>query len=429
MIIASPTPENTSLLYLAPGDVLKGRVEPTIWMRMCQSFGKLGLDVELVSLYTYRRENIRRDNIFEHYGIEHPSFSLRILPTPLTLRSPLLWYRACTVTANFLHAVKRGVLLGESRSRKNLIIYSRGPAAIYPYLRLRNLFARYANVLYVFETHVLPAGKLAIRVVKETDGVVVSSKKLAHDMQARLQIPADRLQRAYLASNAISFNFTRDDACRRLGLPLGKQYITYTGKLLMGEVHLLLDVAQKLSTILPAAELVFVGGNPKILAECRSAVAQRGLENVRFAGFVAPSEVALYQEAADVLILSLTRDREIIDYITPSKVFDYLQAGRPIVVSDYPILHEILEHGRNAYFVPPHAPTEFAEAIKRVLEDAELKHRLSEGARISAQNYSWECRVNLIWAFIQRLNEMKCRAHSDRKVTMSLNSAGERSHG
>src|SRR6185503_14325528 len=107
------------------------------------------------------------------------------------------------------------------------------------------------------------------------------------------------------------------------------------------------------------------------------------------------------------LVLYLLKEREIIDYITPSKIFDYLQDGRPIVVSDFPILHEILEHGRNAWFVRPHAPDEFADAIKRVLDNPELAQHLSGEAKRSSQEYSWEKRVRLFWGFVQRLYSLK----------------------
>jgi glycosyltransferase involved in cell wall biosynthesis len=406
------------LCFLAPGDVLKGRVEPTIWMRMCQAYGEMGVCTELVSLYTYRSENVPRGELFAHYGISVPKFKLRILPTPLGLRNPLLWYRVTTVTANLFHGLSTLLRQMKNCRRGVLVFHSRGPAAMWPYLLLRRWFERSNEVIYLFETHVLPKDRLAIKIVRAMDGVVVSSRKLAADMETQLGIPPERIHTAYLASNALPPpDGGRLEACQRLGLAPEKQYVIYTGKLLMPEVKLLLQAARRLAVISPNAELLFVGGNPEILSKCRGELAKLESRNVRFTGFVAPAEVGFYQAAADVLVLYLAKDREIIDYITPSKVFDYLQAGRPIVISDFPILREILEHGRNALFVPPHAPEEFANAIKTVLDDPELAQRLSRAARLSSQQYSWAGRVRSIWGFLEHIYARKyagsCYAPTD----------------
>jgi len=395
------------LVYLAPGDVLKGRVEPTIWIRMCQAFAEAGIVTELVTLYTYRRENIQRSEIFPHYGINDPKFRLTILPTPLTVKSHVLWYRIIVVGMNWFHAIK--ILLNAAFDRRGatFVFYSRSPAAIYPYLKLRWFFSKFCQVRFFFETHVLPTAALPIAVLRETDGIVVSSKKLANDIQELLSDQKSRVITAYLASNAPRIDVDKTEARRRLGLSPDLEYIVYTGKLLFDEVVEMLIVAEHLSTIRPSSMFVFVGGNRQILKLCKAEVWRRNLKNVSFVGFVSPAEVGYYQTAADVLVLNLLKNKDIIEYITPSKVFDPLQAARPIVIADYPILHELLEHEKNALFVPPHAPKEFAAAINRVLDNPTLAESLSKEAERSSRQYSWPQRVARIINFIRTTNSSK----------------------
>jgi len=273
---------------------------------------------------------------------------------------------------------------------------------MYPYRLLKPLLSRNRNVSYFMETHVLPQGSSAIKVMRSMDGVVVSSRKLARDMQQILGFSPDSIQPAYLASNALTFSGTKEEARSRLGLDTRRHYAIYTGKLVLSEVCLMLDAARHLQTLLPSVDLIFVGGNPDIIKQCEKEVADRALKNVRFTGFVSPAEVATYQIAADVLLLYLVKNRDIIDYITPSKLFDYLQAGRPIIASNYPILHEILENDANALFIEPHAPDKLAAEIARVINTPALAERLSENAKASSRQYSWKSRVELIWNFIQR---------------------------
>ena len=406
MNLESNTAGNIHLTYLAPGDVLKGRVEPTIWMRMCDSFAKTGMNVALVTVYAYRKENVRRGEIFEHYGLDDHNFKLTILPTPFNAEPHLLWYRSWTAATNFVYGVYLALFLKFAKF-KHLIFYSRSPIAMLPYLYLKRLFKHSGKVSFFLETHALPTSPGAVRVFKEVDGVIVSSRKLAADMENVLGISRDRLHVAYLAANALPSTITYEEARKELGLDPERRFILYTGKLLMPEVCLMLDAAEVLARTVPAAQMVFVGGNAKILAECKAEITRRNLQNVSFTGFVAPARVALYQKAADALMLYLVSDRNIINYITPSKVFDYLQAGRPIIASDYPILHEILEHNRNAVFVRPHEPAELASELKRVLETPELADGLSKCAEVDSRQYSWRERVGSICKFMQRIHGEK----------------------
>lgn len=393
--------EETSLIYLAPGDVLKGRVEPTIWMRMCHHFAEMGLNVELITLYAYRRENIGRSQIFEHYGITDPHFKLTILPTPMTPSPPVWWSQSWTIGLNLL----KGLLMLGNKQPKRLVFYSRSPAAIYPYWWLRQWFRGEKRPLFFLETHAM-LSRPANAVLKQADGIIVSSHQLAHDITAKLDIPDERLQVAYLAANALPAQVGQQEARQQLGIDPTTPYIIYTGKLLMPEVQMVLETAEIVANTNPDALFLLVGGNPNILTVCQAELTKRNLHNVRFVGFVAPVHIALYQKAASILFVYLDGKRNIIQYITPSKLFDYLQAGRPIIASDYPILHEILHHEQNALLIEPESPVALATAIQRVLQDKPLAARLSQQAQEDAKQYSWQKRTHLIWDFIQRIDTL-----------------------
>lgn len=368
---------------------------------MCTHFAQMGLDVELVSLYAYRQGNIPRRDLFAHYGIDSPNFRLTILPAPLKPSHPVWWSQSWTVGLNVAYGLWKKFSF---KPTQRVIFYARSPAALYAYWWLRHLYAA-QRPLFFLETHAMLNGKGANQVIQRVDGLIVSSQRLAKDMHQQKAIPLERLQTAYLAPNALPSPLTQAEACHALGLP-PKPYIVYTGKLLMPEVHMVLETAVQIAQTIPEAEFLLVGGNPDILQACEAELHQRGLRNVRFVGFVAPAQVALYQMAASVLFVYLDSQRNIISYITPSKLFDYLQAGRPIVASDYPILHEILHHEQNALLIEPHSPTALAQAIARLLQNPALANRLSQQAAQDGQAYSWEKRVQLIWAFMQKIDAL-----------------------
>jgi glycosyltransferase involved in cell wall biosynthesis len=400
-------PNDVKLTFLIPGDVLKGRVEPTISMRMCQSLGEIGLPVELVSLYTHRSENVARVHVFEHYGIADPAFRLTILPTPFGRNPPTWWSRGWTAGLNALHALDLAWLHGEPQRYGRLIFYSRSPAAIYAYWTLRRLFRTAVPPVFVLETHSLPFNPEAVAVLRRMDGVVVTTRKLARDLAEQHRIDPARIHVAYLAANAVPPAVDPREARRQLGLAPDKRYVVYTGKLNMPEIRLMLDAAGLVAAQRADVEFLFAGGNPDALAEVAREVDARGLHNARFVGFVPPSAVGLYQIAADALLAYYVSTIPTIGYMTPSKIFDYLQAGRPLVISDFPILHEVLADGRNAVLVAPESPSALAEGILRVLGDAELSARLARQASDDGRQYSWDARARGIWGFLQSVMAMQ----------------------
>jgi glycosyltransferase involved in cell wall biosynthesis len=57
-----------------------------------------------------------------------------------------------------------------------------------------------------------------------------------------------------------------------------------------------------------------------------------------------------------------------------------MACGCPVVVSDLPWVHELIEPGRDALVVPIEAPA-VAGAIQRILADRETAGRLAAGGR------------------------------------------------
>ena len=84
---ATPAAARGELLFLAPGDVTKGRVEPIAWMRTCEAYAQAGLAVTLVTLRVRRPDAISDGEVWTHFGIDQ-SFTIRSLPTLLASDSP-----------------------------------------------------------------------------------------------------------------------------------------------------------------------------------------------------------------------------------------------------------------------------------------------------------------------------------------------------
>ena len=79
-----------------------------------------------------------------------------------------------------------------------------------------------------------------------------------------------------------------------------------------------------------------------------------------------------------------------------------IAAGRPIVAPDLPDMRELLEHDRNALLVPAGDDDAAVNALSRVLGEPGLAARLSEAARQTSRNLTWDARAARILSFLER---------------------------
>jgi glycosyltransferase involved in cell wall biosynthesis len=149
--------------------------------------------------------------------------------------------------------------------------------------------------------------------------------------------------------------------------------------------------------------VVIVGGRADHVQRWQEEATRRRLDNVQFAGFVAPSETLLYQMAADVLLLYYPSGSPLNDYRSPGKLFEYMASGTPAVVSDYLSIREVMRDGKNGLLVPPDRPDLLAAAVKRLLEDPALAQRLAEQAKTDAGSFTWAATAKATLSLVDRL--------------------------
>jgi len=73
-------------------------------------------------------------------------------------------------------------------------------------------------------------------------------------------------------------------------------------------------------------------------------------------------------------------------------MFDYLSVGRPIIASNIPVFHEVLNQ-KLAVFCDPDDENEWVRVIKKLSKDRFLRQAMREAALDSAEQYSWKNRA------------------------------------
>jgi len=220
----------------------------------------------------------------------------------------------------------------------------------------------------------------------------------------KLGVPAERLLTAHNGFEPAHMEpvLARDEARALLGIPAERPVAVYTGRVDREKgLDVVLATARRLADV--RFFLVGASGGGELQREARS------LENVRLVPWRPPSEVAAWIYAADVLLLPpsrapLARHRKTV---LPMKIFKYLAGGRPILGPRREDVEELLSDGRNARLVRPGDPAGAARALSELLDDPELRRRLSRGARQTARSLTWDARAERIHLFLSnRLDSM-----------------------
>lgn len=174
--------------------------------------------------------------------------------------------------------------------------------------------------------------------------------------------------------------------------------VACTGSVYAGRgVELVLALASKM----PDVHFLWVGGRPKEVDPWRSELARLQIKNVTFSGFVPNADLPRYQAAADVLLMPYQHDvggssgAAPVEFFSSMKMYEYMASRRPIISSDLPVIHEVLDQ-QSAVFCPPTDEDAWAAAIRRLLNQPNEAAALAEHARQLVQPFSWIARAEKV---------------------------------
>ncbi len=144
--------------------------------------------------------------------------------------------------------------------------------------------------------------------------------------------------------------------------------------------------------------LLLVGdGLMRAEAEARAQTAGVA-DKVVFAGRVPQAEGPAHLAACDMLVSPHVPNADGSRFFgSPTKLFEYMAAGRPIVASALEQIGSVLEDGRSALLVPPGDVEALAGAMLRLVDDADLGTGLAANARrLAEERYGWDRHADAI---------------------------------
>jgi len=346
-------------------------------MKVCQALVQLG---HTVCLYVPGDQTASWDALGAHYGLSN-AFDVRWLHCPLVWRRyDLAW-----------------LALREARSW--------GASLVYTWMLQAAVLAQWKKIPVIMEMHMLPTGLL---------GPILFRNFVHGSGKKRILIITRALQDILEENFDFKFSLCEvqiapmgceperyaglpapAEARNLLHLPQGVT-VGYTGHLYPGRG---MDILVGLARHFPGTNFLWVGGRRVDIVFWQDRLHQEGLNNIHLTGFIENQYIPLYQAAADLLVMpyqeqvGVSSGGDTSSICSPMKMFEYLAAGRPILSSDLPVLHEVL-NDKNAVFCPPNDPEKWQIALGGLLEDEIKRSKLSEQARADALQYSWHDRTS-----------------------------------
>ncbi|MBT8400097.1 MAG: glycosyltransferase family 4 protein [Rhodothermia bacterium] len=165
-----------------------------------------------------------------------------------------------------------------------------------------------------------------------------------------------------------------------------------------------IDAAEILADVRPEALFLFVGSGPA-LQTLMDAVETRGLKNVVFHPRIPLETAASLMASADALLVPLAKD-DIYKMFVPSKLFDSLASGRPVLLSVPGIAREILEASRGGRWYPAEDSTALAEVLVELMDDPSVAKQLGiNGRSYARENLMRETQAQRMEEFLEQVLE------------------------
>ena len=172
----------------------------------------------------------------------------------------------------------------------------------------------------------------------------------------------------------------RSQAYRRaLGVEPGDLLVTYIGRIAREKnLALLLEAWDLLAPERGSARLALVGRGP-LEAEIR----RRAMPGVHVAGLLDGPLLSAAYASADIFAFPSATET------FGNSLLEAMGSGLPSLVAAGGGVLEFSQHGGNAWLVEPNSVSAIVEGLRRLLEDASLRRRLSEGALRTAHERGW----------------------------------------
>lgn len=379
------------LHYLSESNLRSTSANAVHVMKMCHAFAQEGLDVTLHAVGEGAQSEAHL-----RYGTCGFSIRLHQVASIWLVRMLLVLKSKC-----------QGLPIGQIPHLIFGLMHLRNHIALPDLLYARNINWLWACTLgrripFVVECHRPPANRLEAWILRAL---------LGHPSLRKVVVISQALQRIFLqrfprlrSQDIMALHDGADPVCDAGSIEGDDTFrVGYVGGLYPGRgIEMICALAQRE----PKIEFHIVGGTFDDIQHWRN---QISAANVIFHGHVPHSVLSDFYRQFTVVLAPYQQKVAIhggtgntSGFMSPLKIFEYMAWGKAMIVSDFPVLREVLREGENALLVAPDDVNGWHEALKRLRNDSKLVHQMGGTAKIDLEaRYSWSVRTKSILKHMQ----------------------------
>lgn len=357
-------------------------------VQTCTWFARYGAQVELVN-----PDRAVGADVFAYFGIESNLFT----HTRLSVVDPLTWrwffWKALAYGIerwSFVRALQRWAATQQAD-----VWFTRDPAMV------DALKGSKRNI--VLELHDRPDHQPERwdRVKPHVSGYVVITEGLK-DVLIGLGISAERIVVAPDGFDPKDFfpEGRRQTARQALGVPEDAFVVFYAGGFYPWKG---VDaIVPRWSDVPERAHLVLIGGPDADRNRIKALIPPERVSQVHVFPYRPHAEVVQLMAAGDLGLLPTSPHEEIgRSFTSPIKQFEYLAAGLPVLASDVPSSHEVLNDRVARFFMGD--GSDVPQVITNTMRDTAWLALAGAEAKQHVQGYTWEARAKSILDLLSKL--------------------------
>lgn len=127
------------------------------------------------------------------------------------------------------------------------------------------------------------------------------------------------------------------------------------------------------------------------------------LEDVNYYGYLPAAEAFPIVAKCHVGIVLLRPTANYLESL-PTKLFEYMALGMPVIVSNFPLYEKIIAEEKCGLCVDPTNPEVIAESIKYLFENPSKAEEMGVSGRKAVKNkYNWDCEAAKLLEFYENI--------------------------
>jgi glycosyltransferase involved in cell wall biosynthesis len=283
-----------------------------------------------------------------------------------------------TNLALFLSQKSKRFRLHEQAMLNRVIYYDPDVVHIHdlPYLRVGVHAKKQLRIPLVYDAHELypeigtltPQQKQGLtslekRSIRHCDQVITVNSFIAEEMARRYQIPSPKvILNAITNPNGFKSTLKEDRLRQQFPIPAAHQILLFQGWMFLGRG--LQELVRAMANVPTSIHLVFMGYGDEAKAALSKIAVEEGInDRVHFKEAVVQSELLFWTASADAGIIPYQPVDLNHYYCSPNKLFEFIQAGLPIIANDLPFLRQIVAGEGFGIVMPLTDAPSYAQAI------------------------------------------------------------------